>query len=183
MDKQGGQKIMSKRKASSSHTMLRVDHAGEYGAAQIYAGQLAVMGTRHPYASEIRRMADQEQQHLDVFSKMLVEGHVRPTILQPLWKHAGFALGVVTALMGPRAAMACTVAVEDVIEKHYAHQLDELGDKDLVLAETITTFRNDELDHKETALEHEAEQTFGYPLLAAAIKTGCRLAIQLSKRF
>lgn len=162
--------------------MIRVDQAGEYGAARIYAGQLAVMGSRHAYSGEIRRMAEQEQEHLDRFNQMVAERGVRPTALQPLWNVAGFALGAATALMGPRAAMAATAAIEDVIEKHYAQQLQELGDKDPELSAVVKQFRDEELEHHHSAIAHGAEETPGYSLLSAAIKTGCRIAIRVAER-
>lgn len=162
--------------------MVRVDQAGEYGAARIYAGQMAVMGSRHSYAGEIRRMAEQERQHLDRFNQLMVERRVRPTALQPLWNVAGFALGAATALMGPRAAMAATAAIEDVIEKHYARQLEELGDKDPELSAVVKQFRDEELEHHDSAIAHGAEETPGYALLSAAIKTGCRIAIRVAEK-
>lgn len=162
--------------------MLRVDHAGEYGAARIYAGQLAVMGNRHPDAAVIRHMAGQEERHLARFDAMLVERRVRPTVLAPFWHVAGFALGAATALMGPKAAMACTAAVENEIDAHYARQLELLGDADPELSRTIADFRSDEIEHKETAIRHGAEETPGWPLLSRAIRAGCRAAIRLSER-
>lgn len=162
--------------------MIRVDQAGEYGAVRIYAGQLAVMGSRHAHSGEIRHMADQERVHLDTFNRMMTARGVRPTLLQPFWHVAGFALGAATALIGPKAAMACTAAVEEVIEQHYADQLDRLGDDDAELADTIRVFRDEEIEHKDAAIAHGAEQAPAYPLLSAAIKTGCRLAIRLAER-
>lgn len=162
--------------------MIRVDHAGEMGAARIYAGQLAVMGDRHPLAREISRMAAQEQRHLDAFNRLIVERGVRPTLLAPLWDAAGFALGAATALMGPRAAMACTVAVETEIDRHYQQQRDALGDCDPALATLITDFQADEAEHRETARAHGAEAAPGYPLLSAVLRAGCRAAIAVAKR-
>ena len=163
-------------------SMLRVDHAGEFGASRIYAGQLAVLGNRHPAAAEIARMQQQEQRHLDWFDAELVKRRVRPTALQPFWNVAGFALGAATALIGPRAAMACTVAVEETIEEHYAHQAAALGDDEKDLRATVEKFRDEEIEHRDTALAAGAEQTPGYEALSAVIKTGSRLAIWLSTR-
>ncbi|MCB2058085.1 MAG: demethoxyubiquinone hydroxylase family protein [Novosphingobium sp.] len=162
--------------------MLRVDQAGEYGATRIYAGQLAVMGNRSELAGEIRHMADQEADHLARFDALVSARGVRPTALQPLWHVAGFALGAATALIGPKAAMACTAAVEEEIDRHYSAQLDELGNDDPELAATIREFREDERDHRDTALAHGAEQAPAYPVLAGAIRLGCRLAIRLAER-
>jgi ubiquinone biosynthesis monooxygenase Coq7 len=162
--------------------MLRVNQAGEYGATRIYAGQLAVIGQDRPAGRAIARMAEQEQRHLQRFDALMAERRVRPTVLQPLWKVSGFALGAATALMSERAAMACTDAVETEIDRHYQQQLDELGDSDPELAADIADFRAEELEHRDTAREHGAADTIGYPLLTAAIRAGCRLAIGLSKR-
>jgi ubiquinone biosynthesis monooxygenase Coq7 len=167
---------------ADAESMLRVDQAGEYGATRIYAGQLAVLGNRHPAARLIARMAAQEGRHLDRFDAMLSERRVRPTLLQPMWRFAGHALGAATALIGPRAAMACTVAVETEIDRHYGEQLHALGAQDPALAESITEFRSEEVEHREIALASGAEETPGYPILSAVIRAGCRAAIMLSKR-
>lgn len=162
--------------------MIRVDQAGEYGAQRIYAGQLAVMGTRAPLTGEVRHMAEQEAAHLARFDALIAERGVRPTALQPFWHVAGFALGAATALIGPKAAMACTAAVEEEIDRHYTAQLEELGEADPELSATIEEFRADEREHRATALAHGAEQAPGYPLLAGAIRLGCRMAIRLAER-
>ncbi|MCL6683486.1 demethoxyubiquinone hydroxylase family protein [Sphingomonas alba] len=162
--------------------MLRVDQAGEYGATRIYAGQLAVIGQDRPAGRVIARMANQERRHLERFDALMEERGVRPTALQPLWKVAGFALGAATALMSERAAMACTDAIETEIDRHYSRQLAELGDSDPELSADIEAFRAEELEHRDTAREHGAAETLGYPLLTAAIRAGCRVAIGLSKR-
>jgi 3-demethoxyubiquinol 3-hydroxylase len=163
--------------------MLRVDQAGEFGATRIYAGQLAVMGDRAPHAAEILRMAQQEDGHKARFDAMIARRGVRPTLLQPLWSAAGFALGAATALIGPEAAMACTAAIETEIDRHYTEQLDALeGSDDAELAETIREFRDDEREHRDAALAAGAEQAPAYPLLFHAIRFGCRAAIALSTR-
>jgi len=161
--------------------MIRVDHAGEYGAVRIYAGQLAVLG-RSEEAPTIRAMADKEREHLAAFAKLVAERGVRPTALQPLWHVAGFALGAATALLGPRAAMACTVAVEDVIDEHYAAQAAKLGQDEAPLRAAIERYRVDELAHKDEALAHGAEEAPAYEALTGAIKAASRLAIWLSTR-
>ncbi|TNE42120.1 MAG: demethoxyubiquinone hydroxylase family protein [Sphingomonadales bacterium] len=163
-------------------SMVRVDHAGEYGATVIYAGQLAVMGDRHPMSRAIAGMAAQEDRHLAVFDRMIAERGVRPTLLQPVWKVAGFALGAVTAAMGPEAAMACTAAIETEIDKHYAEQLEALGNSDPELSEAIADFQAEEVEHRDAAIAHGAENAPAYPLLFGAIRLGCRAAIALSKR-
>jgi len=161
--------------------MIRVDHAGEYGAARIYAGQLAVLG-RGATGATIRHMAAQEARHLHVFSDMIADRRVRPTVLLPFWHLAGFALGAITAALGEKAAMACTVAVEDAIDAHYRAQADELGVTEPELKNTIEEFRAEELEHRNIGLAHGAEQTPGYGLLYQAINAGCRVAIKLSER-
>lgn len=161
--------------------MIRVDHAGEYGAARIYAGQLAVLG-RSAAAPVIRRMAEQERRHLAAFDRIVVERHVRPTALSPLWHVAGWALGAATALLGEHAAMACTEAVEEVIDEHYRGQIEALGDSEPALAASLEEFRQNEIEHRDTAVAHGAEEAPAHALLAAAIKTGSRLAIWLSTR-
>lgn len=161
--------------------MIRVDQAGEYGAKRIYEGQLAILG-RSRAAAPIRAMAAQEKRHLAEFDRLLVERRVRPTALAPLWHVAGFALGAATALFGARAAMACTVAVEEVIDAHYGDQAEQLGESEKALKATISEFRDDELEHRAVALEHGARETLGYEVLTTVIKAGSRLAIWLSTR-
>ncbi len=161
--------------------MIRVDHAGEYGATRIYAGQLAVMG-RGGKGDVLRHMRDQEQRHLETFDTMVADRRVRPTALLPLWHVAGFMLGAATAVLGERAAMACTVAVEDAIEAHYAAQLEELPADEAALRGTIETFRAEELEHRDIGLAHQAERAPAYRLLTAVIRRGCRAAIAISER-
>jgi ubiquinone biosynthesis monooxygenase Coq7 len=161
--------------------VIRVDHAGEFGAKRIYEGQLAVLRGK-PEAKAIEHMYIQELEHLKTFEKLMVERRARPSALHPLWNAAGFALGAATALLGPKAAMACTVAVEEVIDQHYRAQSDRLGDDEAPLRAKIEKFRNEELQHRDTGLEHGAEQAPAYPLLTGAIKAGSRLAIWLAER-
>lgn len=161
--------------------MVRVNHAGEYGAKRIYAGQLAVLG-KTDAAPLLKHMAEQEQEHLDAFSKMMVERRVRPTLMMPLWHVAGFAMGAASALLGKNAAMACTVAVESVIDGHYAEQEHELGDRDPELKTMVSKFRADEKEHHDVALEEGAEQSPFYHLLTHVISTQTKFAIWLSKR-
>ena len=165
-------------------SMIRVDQAGEYGATRIYAGQLAVMGDRAPHSGEIRAMAEQEAAHRAEFDALMARRGVRPTALQPVWSAAGYALGAATALLGPEAAMACTAAVEEEIDRHYSRQLETLeadGD-DPELAGMIEKFRADERAHRDAAYAAGAERAPGFPLLNAAIRLGCRAAIRLAER-
>ncbi|CAA9490413.1 MAG: 2-polyprenyl-3-methyl-6-methoxy-1,4-benzoquinol hydroxylase, coq7 type [uncultured Sphingomonadaceae bacterium] len=163
-------------------SMIRVDQAGEFGATRIYAGQLAVLGPRHPKTKLIEHMAAQEAEHRATFDRLIAERGVRPTLLTPFWDRAGFALGAVTALISPEAAMACTAAVETEIDRHYEEQRRDLGERDPELSEVIERFQAEELEHKETALAHGAEQAVAYPVMSALIRLGCRAAIGLSKR-
>ena len=167
--------------AKERAAMLRVDQAGEDGATRIYAGQIAVMGQRSADARTIARMAEQEARHRTIFDRMVAERGVRPTALQPLWNVAGFALGAATALVGPKAAMACTAAIETEIDRHYGEQLDAIGDGDSELSETIREFQAEEVEHRDAAMAAGAEQAPAYPLLSGAIRLGCRIAIGLSR--
>ena len=160
---------------------IRVNHAGEFGAKRIYEGQLAVLKNTKD-AAVIEHMKDQELHHLETFEKLIVERKVRPTVLHPLWNVAGFALGVGTALLGPKAAMACTVAVEEVIDEHYADQAAQLTEDEGELRETINRFRDEELEHRDTAIDLGGETTPGYPVLRRTIRAGSKLAIWLSER-
>lgn len=168
-------------KAQLIEQILRVNHAGEYGAKRIYEGQLAMLkGT--PSEPVIQHMKEQELEHLAYFEQAIANRHVRPTLLTPLWHMAGFALGAATALLGEKAAMACTVAVEEVIDEHYQQQLAQLGEDEAELKARITKFRDDELEHRDTGLAHEAEQAPAYTILTQAIKTASKAAIWLSTR-
>jgi ubiquinone biosynthesis monooxygenase Coq7 len=162
--------------------MVRVDQAGEYGATRIYAGQLAVMGDRTPMARMINGMANQEERHRAFFDAMIARRGVRPTALQPFWNVAGFALGAATAAIGPAAAMACTAAIETEIDLHYRRQLAELGDSDPELRDAVARFREEEIEHRDTAIASGAENAVAYPLLSGLIRMGCRAAIAVSKR-
>ncbi|MEM6907582.1 MAG: demethoxyubiquinone hydroxylase family protein [Pseudomonadota bacterium] len=166
------------------HRMIRVDQAGEFGATRIYEGQLAVMGDRGPNSAEIRHMAEDEAIHREQFDALMAKRRVRPTALHPLWSAAGYALGAGTALLGPEAAMACTAAVEEEIDRHYTDQLDRLRETgaDPELADMVEKFRDEERAHRDAALANGAERAPAYPLLAGAIRLGCRIAIKVSER-
>jgi len=171
--------------ATDIESMIRVDHAGEYGAVRIYEGQLAVLRGRkgaERSVAAIEHMAEQEQRHLKAFDTLINERKVRPTALEPVWRVAGFALGAASAALGEKAAFACTAAVEEVIDEHYAAQIAALEGKDPALKEKIEDFRADEAAHRETALAEGAEQAPGYKLLSETIKAGCRIAIKLSEK-
>ena len=161
--------------------MIRVDHAGEYGAVRIYQGQLAVLG-RGAKGNILRHMLEQEVVHERTFAGLIADRRVRPTALLPLWHIAGFALGAVSAAIGERGAMACTVAVEEAIDEHYAQQAASLEDDEAGLRSTIERFRAEELEHRDIGLEHEAELAPAYKLMSRVIKLGCKVAIAVSER-
>ena len=179
-------KIAKESKSTTDKTILdeiiRVDHAGEYGATRIYDGQIAVFGKNSKIGKTIQHMADQEQEHIEKFNELLIEKRVRPTALLPVWNIAGFALGAGTALMGEKAAMACTVAVEKVIGEHYREQQDLLEDDEKELKKTIAKFEKDELEHHDIGLEHDAENAPGYKVMTKVIEIGCKAAIAISKK-
>ncbi len=165
--------------------ILRVDHAGELGAVHIYRGQRAVLNRapgKDRIAFQLQEMEGHEAEHLAAFDRLLTERGVRPTLMAPLWRLAGFALGAGTALMGEKAAHACTEAVETVIEEHYAGQIAELQAREPDLAQDLARFRDEELHHRDQALEEGARDAPAYPLLAAVIRAGCRAAIKISER-
>ena len=162
--------------------IIRVDHAGEYGATRIYDGQIAVFGKNSKIGKTIQHMADQEQEHIQKFENLIVKNRVRPTVLLPVWNLAGYALGVSTAMMGKKAAMACTVAVETVIGNHYGEQISLLEEDQKELKKTIKKFQADELEHHDIGIAHEAEKTPGYKILSKVIELGCKTAIKISKK-
>ena len=170
-------------KTPDTHRMIRVNHAGEYGAISIYEGQLAVL-KNSSVAPVIQQMLDQEKKHFDHFNETMKERRVRPTLLSPLWHVAGFALGAGSALLGKRAAMACTVAVESVIDTHYQDQLHQLQgeSEEAPLRALIEECHREEMEHHDTSLQNEAEQMPGYKPFTTAVKMASRLAIFLSKR-
>ena len=162
--------------------IIRVDHAGEYGATKIYDGQIAIFGKDSKIGKTIQHMADQEKEHIDKFNDLIIEHKVRPTALLPVWNIAGFALGASTALIGEKAAMACTVAVEKVIGEHYQEQLELLEDDHKELKKTISKFRDDELEHHDIGIEHDAENAPGFRIMTKFIELGCKTAIAISKK-
>lgn len=165
--------------------MIRVDHAGEFAAVQIYRGQRAVFDRIEGKAHAARIIAEMEAgeaEHLRTFDRLIAERGVRPTLMAPLWRVAAFGLGAATALMGENAAHACTEAVEEVIEEHYARQSEALEGVDAPLQRLVDKFRADEIAHKETAIEQGARDTPGYPVLSALIRFGCRAAIRISEK-
>lgn len=167
--------------------ILRVDLAGEYGAVRIYEGQINALkksSSNPDLLRKLRKMKDQELEHLKFFQKQLPEHGARPTILHPLWHVAGYALGYITGKMGKESAMACTVAIEEVIDEHYLSQLDSPAlKKNIEIKNAISKFRDDELEHKNAAIMLDAQNAPFYNTFSASIKFASRMAIWLSKRF
>ncbi|XP_044741810.1 5-demethoxyubiquinone hydroxylase, mitochondrial [Chrysoperla carnea] len=163
--------------------IIRVDHAGELGADRIYAGQMAVLGNTSS-GTLIKHMWEQEKKHKAKFEDLIRKHRVRPTVMIPLWNIAGFVLGAGTAVLGEKAAMACTVAVESVIVEHYNDQLRTLmtdPNVDKELLDVIKQFRDEEQEHHDTGLNEGAEQAPFYKGLTEVIKAGCKTAIAISK--
>ena len=168
-------------KRSDLEKYIRVDHAGERAAQQIYRGQLVVLG-KHEMGDEIRHMMEQEVEHLETFDTLINERKVRPSFLDPVWGAAGFALGLVTAAMGPKAAMACTIAVEEVIGEHYQKQAENLGSDEASLKKTIERFRDEELEHRDIAVDYKGREARHYKMLHDVIQKGCRTAIKIAEK-
>ncbi|XP_015905176.1 5-demethoxyubiquinone hydroxylase, mitochondrial [Parasteatoda tepidariorum] len=173
------------RRRTLQDRILRVDHAGEFGADRIYAGQMAVLGNTN-VGPVIKEMWEQEKEHLQKFEELLPKYRARPSLLLPIWNVAGFVLGAGTALLGKEAAMACTVAVEEVIANHYNNQIRDLMADDPVqnkeLLDTIKKFRDDEVHHHDTGLAHDALKAPFYKYLSQTIKAGCIGAVWLAER-
>ncbi|WP_168464544.1 demethoxyubiquinone hydroxylase family protein [Wolbachia endosymbiont of Ctenocephalides felis wCfeT] len=170
--------MIEKVKGNFLHQAIRVNHAGEYGAICIYSGQKLIL-KKSSIINEIIEMEEQEKKHFHYFDEKIKEYNVRPTFLMPIWRVLGVSLGVATAVMGKKAAMACTAAVEEVIGEHYKEQVSHLEDGEL--KDTVSKFRDEELEHRNIAIEHDAENAPCYSALSLFIKTGCKVAIYLSK--
>ena len=168
-------------KSKTINEMLRVDHAGEVGARKIYEGQLLVLKNK-PEAIKIKEMRDQEQEHLDMFDNLLNQHKIRPSFLTPVWNAAGFSLGLISAMMGKETAMACTIAVEEVIGEHYKKQSSSLKETHPKLSKTLAQFAEEELDHADIAEHHDGKKAPGYQFLRFIIQTGCRGAIKIAEK-
>jgi ubiquinone biosynthesis monooxygenase Coq7 len=164
--------------------ILRVDHAGELAAVHIYRGHRAVFEAagHRMAAARMQAFEEHEATHLARFDALLTEKRVRPTLMAPVWRAAAFGLGVGAALIGEKAAHACTEAVETVIEGHYAGQIAEIASREPELAAELSAFRDDELAHREEARALGARQAPLHGLLGAAVRAGCRAAIKISER-
>lgn len=161
---------------------VRVNHAGEYGARRIYEGQIAILKKDPEVLATLEHMKDQEAVHLAYFENEIIQRRIRPTLMQPVWHIAGFLLGAGTALLGKKAAMACTEAVEEVIIDHYQEQIDSLPKDEQDLINNIQKFKDEEDEHRQIGVDHDAHQTPAYTLLTNAIKTASKMAIKISKK-
>ena len=165
--------------------IIRVDHAGERGAIKIYEGQLLALSTIRQDKNLrriIEEMKEQEKEHLEYFEKEIQKRNMKPTYLLPLWDLMGISLGFGTALLGKKAAMLCTASVEEVIEDHYKNQLRKIGEDEKDLKAKIEKFKEDEVNHKNTAYESGANKTGLYSIMDKIIKTGSKIAITISEK-
>ena len=176
---------MKKTNKNKIEEFIRVDHAGERGAIKIYEGQLLALNTfvkDENLKRTIEKMKKHEKEHLDFFNKEIKRRKIKPTKLLPLWDLLSIGLGFSSAMMGKKAAMLCTASVEEVIDKHYQNQINQLHSNEKVLKEKIKKFRDDELHHKNIAYENGASKDGLYLILDKIIKTGSKVAINLSEK-
>jgi len=170
--------------------IIRVNHAGEMGAKVIYSGQLLAfkLKKQQNFFDLTKHMLNQEKKHFDYFNQQILSQQVRPTIMQPIWQLGGFALGFCTALISPKAAMVCTVAVEEVIDKHYQDQIDFLQKTSNAntindeISTKIKQFQSEELEHRDTAYHYQAKQFIGFNPLYNFIQAITKVAINISKK-
>jgi ubiquinone biosynthesis monooxygenase Coq7 len=164
---------------------IRVDHAGERGAVKIYEGQLLALNTLvkdEKLKKTIEEMKVHEKEHCEFFEKEIKKRNIKPTKLLPLWDLLGVTLGFGSTLLGKKAAMLCTASVEEVIDKHYQNQIDQLDKSEKELKNNIIKFREDELHHKDIAYEKGATKKGCYSILDKVIKTGSKIAINISEK-
>ena len=164
---------------------IRVDHAGERGAVKIYEGQLLALNTivkNDSLKKTIEDMKEHEIEHCEFFEKEIKKRNIKPTKFLPLWDLLGVGLGFGSTLLGKKAAMLCTASVEEVIDKHYLDQINQLGPEEKELKKKITKFRQDELDHKDIAYEEGASKKGFYSIMDKIIKTGSKIAIRISEK-
>ena len=176
---------MEKTNKKILEEIIRVDHAGERGAIKIYEGQLLALSTIRQDKNLrriIEEMKEQEKEHLEYFEKEIQKRNMKPTYLLPLWDLMGISLGFGTALLGKKAAMLCTASVEEVIEDHYKNQLRKIGEDEKDLKAKIEKFKEDEVNHKNTAYESGANKTGLYSIMDKIIKTGSKIAITISEK-
>ena len=176
---------MKKTNKKKLEEFIRVDHAGERGAIKIYEGQLLALNTikkNDNLKKTIEEMREHEREHCEFFAKEIKQRNIKPTKFLPLWDLLGIGLGFGTTLLGKKAAMLCTASVEEVIDEHYQNQINQLEDDEKNLREKITKFREDELHHKDLAYEEGASKEGIYGILDKVIKTGSKIAINISEK-
>ena len=176
---------MKKTNKKKLEEFIRVDHAGERGAIKIYEGQLLALKTfkKDPELLKlVEEMREHEQEHSDFFENEIRERNIKPTKFLPLWDLLGVGLGFGSTILGKKAAMLCTASVEEVIDKHYQSQIDQLQDDEKKLREKIKKFRADELEHKDIVYEHGATKKGLYSVMDKIIKTGSKIAINISEK-
>ena len=176
---------MKKTNKNKIEEFIRVDHAGERGAIKIYEGQLLALNTfikDENLKKTIEKMKNHEKEHLDFFNKEIKKRNIKPTKLLPLWDLLGVGLGFGSAIIGKKATMLCTASVEEVIDEHYQNQVNELDSDEKVLKEKIKKFRDDELHHKDIAYKQGASKKGLYSILDKIIKTGSKIAINISEK-
>ena len=176
---------MKKKNKIKVEEFIRVDHAGERGAIKIYEGQLLALNTfvkDENLKKIIEKMKSHEKEHLDFFNKEIKKRNIKPTKLLPLWDLLGIGLGFGSAIIGKKATMLCTASVEEVIDEHYQNQINELDSDEKVLKEKIKKFRDDELHHRDIAYEQGASKKGLYSILDKIIKTGSKVAINISEK-
>ena len=176
---------MKKTNQKILEEIIRVDHAGERGAIKIYEGQLLALNTikqDEHLKNIIQEMKEQEKEHLEYFETEIQKRKIKPTYLLPLWDVIGVSLGFGTALLGKKAAMLCTASVEEVIESHYENQLKKIGSDEKDLKIKIEKFKNDEVDHKNKAYDSGANKSGIYSVMDKLIKTGSKIAINISEK-
>jgi len=176
---------MKKTNKKKLEQFIRVDHAGERGAIKIYEGQLLALNTiqkNDELKKTIEEMREHEREHCEFFENEIKKRNIKPTKFLPLWDLLGVGLGFGTTLLGKKAAMLCTASVEEVIDKHYKDQIDQLEDDEKNLRDKIIKFREDEIHHKDIAYEEGATKEGIYKVLDKIIKTGSRVAINISEK-
>ena len=176
---------MKKTNKDKIEEFIRVDHAGERGAIKIYEGQLLALNTfvkDEKLKKMIEEMKNHEKKHLDFFNKEIKKRNIKPTKLLPLWDLLGVGLGFGSAMMGKKATMLCTASVEEVIDGHYQNQLDQLNSDEKILKEKIKKFRDDEIHHKNIAYDNGASKKGLYSIFDKIIKTGSKIAINISEK-
>ena len=176
---------MTKTDPKTLEEIIRVDHAGERGAIKIYEGQLLALSTirqDEDLKSIIEEMKEHEKEHLEYFEKEIQKRKIKPTYLLPLWDIMGVSLGFGTALLGKKAAMLCTASVEEVIETHYENQLKKIGSDEKDLKIKIEKFKSDEVNHKNIAYDSGASKSGIYSVMDKLIRTGSKIAINISEK-